>query len=227
MRGDGQAPLAALPAAEQLRAINALLASVRPATLLLPEPLLATLPPRPAGLETTRELFARRTGIVFDALAPAEAAASLTFQLLLHPQRVNRLVQQHARDPRQPGLADVLTLLQNATWGRTAGADFAGEIQRVVNYAALRELLRLGANEGAGPQVQAIVTEHLSALGSLLPSLATQKGVVPAQRAHLAHGQRLIERFLADPREFVPPPAPPIPPGQPIGSAMCESDAGI
>lgn len=224
LRGDGQPPLQTVPAAEQRRALDALLAALRPPVLRLPESLLAVLPPRPPGFDSTRELFTRRTGITFDALAPAEAAAAMTFSLVLNPQRASRLVQQHARDPQLPGLDEVISRIVTATWRQPAGADLEGEIQRAVNYLALGQMFRLGATEAAGPQVQAIVAHQLAELREWLATAAAPAMPV-SQIAHYAHGRRLIERFLDDPKEFAPPPAPVVPPGQPIGSAQCDFEA--
>lgn len=226
LRGDGQLPLQTVAGVEQRRALEALLAAVRPAVLRLPEPLLATLPPRPSGFESTRELFTRRTGITFDALAPAEAAAGMTFSLLLNPQRASRLVQQHARNAELPSLDEVISRVVAATWRQSAAADFDGEIQRAVNYVALGQLFRLGANEGAGPQVQAVVAHRLTELRDWLATAAAP-ATPPSQRAHYEHGRRLIDRFFDDPKEFEPPPAPVIPPGQPIGSAQCDFEAPL
>ncbi len=215
LRGDGQTALAGSPAAAQWEAVDALLRAVAPERLRLPEPLLALLPPRPPGYPVTRELFTGRTGVTFDALAPAEAAAAMTFALLLHPERAARLVQQHARNPQLPGLHEVIGRVLDATWRRPAGGGYDGELQRAVNAVALGGLLRLGADDRAGLQVQAIVAQQLTRLKDAL--IESGKGETPGH-AHLAHGARLIERFLDDPKEFAPPPAPVIPPGQPIGS---------
>ena len=225
LRGDGQLPLQPVPAAEQRRALDALLAALQPQVLRLPDSLLALLPPRPAGFEATRELFTRRTGLAFDALAPAEAAATLTFSAIFHPQRANRLLQQHARDPQLPGLDEAIARVFDATWHRPAGQEIDGEIQRTVNYAALGQVFRLGANSGAGPQAQAIVAQQLTVLRDRLASATTAASLAPAQRAHVAHGQRLIQRFFEQPKEFEPPPQPAVPPGQPIGAAACDFDA--
>jgi hypothetical protein len=136
-------------------------------------------------------------------------------------------VQQHARDARLPGLDEVIDRVLDATWRQPAGANIEGELQRVVNYAALGALFWLGANDNAGPQVQAIATQELAALkGTLGERMKTE--TVLGQRAHLAHGQRLIERFMDKPKDFAPPPVPTVPPGQPIGSGaaamQCDFD---
>ena len=75
MRGDGQEPPRPVPPAAQLRALEAVLATLEPGILAMPASVLAVLPPRPLGYGPHRELFARETGLVFDAISPAAAAA--------------------------------------------------------------------------------------------------------------------------------------------------------
>ncbi|MEO6595277.1 MAG: zinc-dependent metalloprotease [Planctomycetota bacterium] len=214
LRGDGQVPTQAVAPAEQRRALAALLDALAPARLQLPEALLAQIPPRPAGFDRHRELFANRTSAAFDALAPAEALADLTFSLLLHSGRCARLVEQHARDENMLGLAEMLAAVVDATWKHPAGGDHAGEIQRTVDYAALAHLVRLASNANATGQVRALTTAQLVQLRDWL--LAARSDV-PAQQAHLAHGARLIATYLEHPTEFVPPRLDEAPPGAPIG----------
>ena len=62
MRGDGRAPTRPASAAEQQAALEALLRTLDPAELRLPESVLAAIPPRPSGYGPHRELFPRYTG---------------------------------------------------------------------------------------------------------------------------------------------------------------------
>ena len=89
---------------EQRRALAAVLETIKPEALAVPESLLRLIPPRPAGYPRTREDFRIRTQPVFDALAPAEAAADHVSGFLFNQERAARLVQFHARDARNPGL---------------------------------------------------------------------------------------------------------------------------
>ncbi len=224
LRGDGQVPLIPVPAAEQRRAVAAVLAAVKPDTLALPPSLLSLIPPRPPGYGRHRELFASRTGLTFDALAPAETAAGLTFDLLLNADRAGRLVQQHALNAEAPGLEELLTAVLDATWRTQAGADYAGEVQRVVSTVALSRLFTLAATPRAAPQVKAVVMAELEALQAAVQTAAGQASSA-AQRAHLLQGARQIADFFANPREYTPPPVSPAPPGQPIGTTLaCELD---
>lgn len=113
------------------------------------------------------------------------------------------------------------------TWHRPAGQDIDGEIQRTVNYAALGQIFRLGASSAAGSQAQAIVAQQLTVLRDRLAAAAASAAIGATQRAHLAHGHRLIARFFEQPKEFEPPPQPTVPPGQPIGPAACDFDAAL
>src|SRR5256885_7560710 len=98
LRGDGQTPTQIVTASEQRRALAALLATLKPEALELPESLLKIIPPRPPEYERGREHFKIRTYPAFDALAPAEAAAQHTLQFLFNPERAQMLVEFHVLD---------------------------------------------------------------------------------------------------------------------------------
>jgi hypothetical protein len=78
LRGDGQPPPTPVPAAAQLAALDAVLGTLDPAALTLPRGLLAAIPPRPYTFDAHRELFDRWTGLTFDAVSPAAAAAGMS-----------------------------------------------------------------------------------------------------------------------------------------------------
>jgi hypothetical protein len=217
LRGDGQVPLTPVPHAEQRRALNALLGALEPETLALPESLLNLIPPRPLGFWRHRELFAGRTAGTFDALAPAEAAANLTFATLLDPGRAARLVQQHARDALQPGLSEVLDAAIAATWERPTIEGYAGEVRRTVESVMLVRMLELASNESAAPQVRAESSAALQSLLGRLEDRATEEKD-PSQLAHISYSARLISQYFHDPKRFVLPKLPEPPPGQPIGA---------
>src|SRR4029077_154094 len=116
LRGDGQPPTQIVAAGEQRRALAAVLATLKPEALALPDSLLRMIPPRPPAYERGREDFKIRTYPAFDALAPAEAAAQHTLQFLFNPERAARLVEFHARDSANPSFEEVLDAVLNATW---------------------------------------------------------------------------------------------------------------
>lgn len=97
LRGDGQPITQIVSAVQQRAALRALLATVDPTALTIPERILALLPPRPPGDPRTHETFPSRTGLTFDPTAAAEAAADLMASLMLNLQRAARPIEYHAR----------------------------------------------------------------------------------------------------------------------------------
>lgn len=209
MRGDGQKAATLVPAADQRRALRAVLATIAPAALTLPESLLALLPPRPPELNRTRDSFPGHTGLTFDPLGAAEAAATHTLSLLLAPDRAARLAEHHARDSTLPGLHDVLAALLEATWHAPAPAGLAGAVKLRVDYVALRHLLALAAN--GSPIVRAVARQAVRRLRGTNPPDAD---VVTA--AHWADAMEMIDTFFRTPEAFRTAGTLPVPPGSPI-----------
>ena len=220
LRGDGQTPTQIVAASEQRRALAAVLATLKPEALALPESLLKMIPPRPPAYERGREDFKIRTYPAFDGLAPAEAAAQHTLQFLFNPERAERLVEFHARDKGNPGLEEVFGAVLRATWEAPfAGpnAAYAAEINNVVNDVVLYDLMALAANDKASDEVRAIAALTLHDLKNWLVS----SGVSAGANGFFALQQ--IEQFEKDPKRMdLTPPAEP-PDGPPIG-AMGDPD---
>ncbi|RMH14996.1 MAG: DUF5117 domain-containing protein [Gemmatimonadetes bacterium] len=220
LRGDGQEPLRFVPAEEQGRALDALLRTLRPDELALPEAVLSVIPPRPYGYGLGPELFRRHTGLVFDALAPAEAASDLTVGMLLDPQRAARLVEQEARDPSLPGLDEVLRRLVEATFDARPEDGYEAEIARTVQRVVAQRIMGL-AERASMAQVRALATRQLVLLRD---RLSADPGDGAEEQAHRMLLAMDIGRFLE--RPYQPAPAPstlPAPPGSPIGGG---GDAG-
>src|ERR1044071_3673382 len=153
---------------EQRRALAAVLETIKPDALAVPESLLRLIPPRPAGYPRTREDFRIRTQPVFDAFAPADTMADHVSGFLLNPERAARLVQFHARDSRNPGLTEVIDKILASTWKSPAAAGYAGEIQHSVNMVILSDLMALAAAERTSNQVRAIASWKLDQLKTWL-----------------------------------------------------------
>jgi len=223
LRGDGETPTKIVAPGEQRRALAAVLATLKPSTLALPESLLTMIPARPPDYERGREHFKIRTSPAFDALAPAEAAAQQTLQFLFNPQRAARLVEFHARDAANPGLQEVLDAIITATWKSPHPIGYRGEIARVVDDVALYDLLALAMNERASTQVKAVASLEADQLKRWLAN-AKAATTDPGQKAHLTYAGTQIEQFQRDAKKLeLPAPAEP-PDGPPIGD---DEDFGI
>jgi hypothetical protein len=201
---------------EQRRALAAVLDTLKPDALAVPESLLRLLPPRPPGYSRNRETFRIRTQPVFDALAPAEAVADHVSGFLLNQERAARLVQFHARDQRNPGLSEVIDRILAATWKAPAATGYAGEIQRSVDMIVLHDLMALAAGERASNQVRAVASWKLEQLKSWL-TLQGRSVTDENRRAFLFYSIDQIKRFQDDPKKMNLTPAQQPPDGQPIG----------
>ena len=242
VRGDGRAPVSLLPPAMQFDALDALLETVDPAELTLPPRILDLLPPPSPGRGRGREHLPSRAGPAFDPVAAAELAADMTFGLILDDARATRLIDHHARDPEQPGLAEVLGRLLDATWRTEAVPGLTGEVGRAVDAALLRRLFALasGARSGSAPsgvptnlaasgpavsaasqQVRAVAR---AAVAGLRDWLAANPGPAAGSgRAELYHRSQaawLIDRFLDDPGSVALPRPLRAPDGSPIGCSV-------
>src|SRR5437773_3267388 len=216
LRGDGQTATQIVAPAEQRRALAAVLATLKPDVLALPEPLLKMIPPRPPDYERGREHFKIRTSPAFDALAPAEAAAQHTLQFLFNPERAARLVEFHARNGENPGLQEVLDAILTATWKGPYGDGYAAQIANVVDDVALYDLMALAASDHASDEVRAIASQELHDLYAWLNAPAGGRQI--ADQAHVSFALRQIEQFEKDPKKIdLTAPAEP-PDGPPIGT---------
>jgi hypothetical protein len=215
VRGDGEEPTKIVAPAEQRRALAAVLATLKPSALMLPEPLLEMIPPRPPDYERGREHFKIHTSQAFDALAPAEEAAQHTLQFLFNPERAARLVEFHARGAANPGLQEVLDAIVAATWKAPHAAGYAGEVARSVDDVVLYDLLSLAMNDHATTQVRAVASREAEQLKGWLN--ANKSAGDASQQAHLAYAAAQIEQFQKDPKKLeLTAPAEP-PDGPPIG----------
>jgi hypothetical protein len=217
LRGDGGVPTQIVAPAEQRRALAAVLATLKPETLALPESLLKTIPPRPPEYPRDREDFKIHTSPAFDALAPAESAAQHTLQFLFNPERAARLVEFHARNRENPSLYDVLEAILAATWKSPHGSGYNEQIAMAVDNVVLYDLMTLAANDHASDEVRAIASLKLHELHDWL--IARQpSGVVISDKAHILFTTQRIELFEKDPKriDLTPPFEPPD--GPPIGS---------
>ena len=213
-KGDGQTPTELLNGDDQREALAALLETISADTLTVDDRILALIPPTAYNHPRHRELFDGRTSVTLDPIAMAETAADMTAGLLLHPARLARLVEHHARDNRQPSLDDVVNALLEATWHAARLDGLHGEVQRAVNMVVLTHLLNSAADTSTAPQVRAQLEGHLDRLAERLNALPRDPG---PESAHNRYGITMIERFFDDPTAFEPAPAPTAPPGSPIG----------
>jgi hypothetical protein len=214
VRGDGEIPTAIVAPAEQRRALKAVLATVDPRVLTLPESLLKIIPPRPVMYPRGREDFKIRTSPAFDAVAPAEAAAQHVMQFLFNPQRAARLVEFHARDAANPGLNEVIEQILAVTHAGANAPGYLGEVGRAVDNAALYDLMALANDTSTLPEVRAVATAELQLYKQKNAAYKMSPGDPAAVYFYFVVKQ--IEQFEKDPAKVIatapyePPDGPPI-----------------
>jgi hypothetical protein len=210
LRGDGQSNAQIVDPQEQRKALHAVVSTLSPETLTLPESLLKLLPPRPVGLERTHESFAATTGTTFDPIAAAESAADLTLAGLFDPQRAARLIEYAAR-AQGPTLEEVIeaALSVNRPGRRASMKGLYLQVQSAVYLRTVEALLRLAADAHSSDSVKTAVFAKLDEI----------KQHTEANSATEAYVIYRIDQFLEDPKKFTPAPPVAAPPGMPIGEA--------
>jgi hypothetical protein len=216
VNGDPQPGGAVVPAAEQRAALAALLATLQPAELDTPERLVPLLSAAWSGSSDRQfdiEVFATAGGSVFDPLVAAETAAGLTIDDLIAPTRLNRLGDQHRRDPVNLGPDEVLGKLTAAAFAPAPGR--LAEIQRRVQTRLVIDFARTARKPDASPAAVALLEAQLNAIAA---QIRAAPGVDGAERAHRARllllitDRKALEKVLEQPKL-----TPEVPPGMPIG----------
>jgi hypothetical protein len=221
IRGDNQHAPQPVEASIQISALENLMRTLDPEELALPESLLDMIPPRPAGISPTRELFRGYTDPALDPVAIAETAANLTSGLLLNSNRAARLVLQNARDESLPGLNDIFDTLLAGSVLKEPASGYYAPIHRAVNVSVLRNAIMLAGDNSAAPDVQAITKMTLQMLSEDLNSRQSNSENISWQ-AHYSYLNGMIESFMEDPSSFSAPDVPYTPPGSPIGGGLQE-----
>lgn len=207
VKGDGLASPSILDNQLQQDALKAMLKTLEPDVLALPNELLNLIPPRPAGLGYSRETFSGNTNPALDALGIAEMAANISVGLLLNPQRANRLVEYSAR-ANTLSLEQVIDELFKISWMNNSRDKYENSIRQVTGFVVLNNLMALAEDDNANPLTRAVSTKKLKDLQRELQKRKDAAGV---------YGSELINRYFQNPEAFQIQRPPSVPPGAPIG----------
>ena len=213
LRGDGQKPVTIVNGAEQRRALDVILQTLDVDFLAIPQTLLEMIPP-PAYRYDQGEMFPRHTGLLFDPLTAADVSADYTLSLLLHPERMARLVDHNARDETYLGLEEVITAVFERTWKALVPADrYKAKVKEVAERSALDEILKEASSSQNPSRVRAVLSAQLENLAQWLESSAS------GLNAHGTLALEDIRRWQHRPEGVIDAPLKPeTPPGSPIGS---------
>ena len=214
LKGDGSTIVKRVPGKTEKKALVSILKTLNVEELAIPKKLLNLFPPRAFNYGRTRESFKSKTGVAFDPFGAVETASAMTLELLLHPERVIRLVQHKSLDNSQLGLVEVLDEVIANSIQKTYKDAYYQELQNVVNYQVLNQLFHLSSNKDMYWQVNAIVNDKIDKISLLLKN-SKETGI---QKMYHKEMIQMISNFKKNPIKFKKPQTPKIPDGSPIGS---------
>ena len=195
---------------QQRLALQRLLRALSPETLTLPDSLRAQLLPIAEGYNRSREAFDTRTTPMFDPISAAEATAAYTFDLLLAPERLNRVAEyQHGKDAL--ALNTVFEQLYDAVWEKPSRgeSELAPAIDRTIKLTSIHKLITTYQSAKLHETVKAELWQQLK---------AWQKAIASERRRSATHeyAASILESFFAAPAEFKSRADYRLPPGSPI-----------
>ncbi len=138
-----------------------------------------------------------------------------TLDLLLHPQRLARLIEHKARDNKRLALSELFDALFNAIHSKRFSKPYLQELNRVAEKSLMHHLLNLAGDKEINQQVSAHALRSLKKFDEKLandPAIGDED-----QLAHYAYLIEQLNRFKANPDTFKVPAGPAMPDGAPIG----------
>jgi len=219
LRGDTQTPAHIIDPARQRQALAALLATIQPKELAIPERIIAKIPPSPYGFRGGWA-FDSPAGIVFDPLAVARSLSGYVADGILQPERVERLFAFHARNAAAPSADEVITTMIASVYEKArAATPYEASLRRAARRAVVDALLSLASNPRATADARAVAENSLNRLATrLAASNPTDAEERAANAAVVRDARNWLDRRIAPPRTTG---VIQLPPGTPIG--CCEN----
>jgi len=199
---------------KERKALASVLKTVQADEIAIPREKLALFPPRAIGYSRSRESFKSKLGVAFDAFSAVETASEMTFSLLLHPQRMSRLINHKSIDNSQLGIVELLDIVVQNTIKVKHKDSYHQELQNIINLKFLEELMYLASNKNQYKQVNAIASYKLNEIKEIIQA-KKEKGVQEIYNIALL---KMIDDFIKNPTSFKKTAAPKIPDGSPIGN---------
>jgi len=215
-RGDNLKKMSIVPAEWQMEAANSLANAVKAENLALPDELLNTLYPRPLGYYDNRELLNGKTGVSFDAIGAAEQAAAMVFELVMHPQRLSRLVEYHARDNKNPGIQETMNVFEEALFNQKVENSYHEAIQLTTQSVFVNHMMKSVQNGNLSVLARAELLSVIKNISSKLSKTNYRDSELKKSQNQMIVTQ--IKLFMESPMEYEVAPSQSLPPGSPIGS---------
>ena len=211
LKGDNQTPFTIIAGEDQRDALETILSTLTVDFLALPEHIVSMIPP-PAYRHNEGEAFPGHTGLLFDPLGAAEAAASFAVGEILHPERMARLVLFGSMGD-YPDLEEVTDRLVDATWDAPAAPnEYRQRVLHAIQHSVADQMMRQASRAENPAEVRAILSERLDRLAARLES---SRSPTPHQRLVAAN----IRRWQSRAENAVPGLQLAMPAGDPIGGS--------
>jgi len=196
-----ESPLGPLDKGTQKSALNALLALINEENLGIPAHIRQYLYPPAYGYPATRESFPGNSTPAFDHLAAEEAAVNQIIELLLHPERLERIANQGELDSY---LIDIKTVLRDNPAN--------DRIKQMGEVLFLTRLLTLSISENMSHRTKSYLIEAIRAHTS-----KSGKSKKNTESRHNEYIQYLLSLKPEQIKEIKQAKTTPMPPGAPIG----------
>ncbi|MEP2405353.1 MAG: zinc-dependent metalloprotease, partial [Nonlabens ulvanivorans] len=193
---------------EQMSALKALLKTLEVEQLMIPTDLLELFPPRAYGYYRGRESFKSEVGVAFDPLHAAASSADMTLSFLLHPQRVNRVVQIKAIEQDNLGLEELLENITEVVFESKTDSNYQKTIQQRVQERLVMQLINAHASSRTNVAAKGAIRNQLLTIDKKLKKL---------KNATALELRSQIEQYFKDPTKFKVVNLPSLPDGSPIG----------
>ena len=219
--GDEQLVVEPVDMLVQEEALNILFETLKPDFLVIPKDKLNLFPPRAYGFPRTRESFKSKLGVAFDPASAALTSSEFTLSLLLHPERLNRIVMQNSVYNNSFGLKrgsliyklfDKLIGIGEIEYEQDEEKSYINLITHMIKVNVLKQLLNISIDERYLPQIRYYVLDAIK-------SMDLKKRNTWAEEDDIF--DKMINDFNKNPEKFKVIESPTIPDGSPIGSYQC------
>ncbi len=204
LKRDALEPTRPVAAADQQRALDAVLAALEPGELRIPDRVVDLLAPAPIGWDSgwmwsvDPGAISSPGDTLFD---PVHAAHRWAFEIvsrLLDPARLTRAARLHERDSDVPSPVDILDRLIAATWDLDAsrGSDaHEAALRRATQRSVLDGLIDLASDPRSPHDLRALAEARLQSLADSLQSQRRGR-LEPVEQAHRSLASRDIQRYF-------------------------------
>jgi hypothetical protein len=204
VKGESIPPTEIVPAAKQREILGLLLDDLDPASLAIPEPLLAslTVPVERGpggggrGVQADQDNMESSTGYAFDHLAAARTIAGLVFDQLFEPETAARLIGFADRQQNALTLPEVIDACSKKVFETPVQAGMQRSLQRQTQRVFLDAVMTLGATPQSTPDVKAVV---MASLVKIRTTVVNMKDSDPVDEASLRQMERDLTHFAQNP----------------------------